>query len=259
MLVDIHNHILFGLDDGAQTSQDSIQMAKQAAENGITHIIATPHHKNGKYNNPSSTVQSRVEEVNQLLNINNIPLTVVPGMEISLYADLINDIKSKTNDLLTLNRTGKYVLIELPDLYIPANTEMFFYELQIAGLVPIIAHAERNAEFYKDPNRLYTFIQKGALAQITAGSLIGTFGKKLETFSAKLLKYHLAHFIASDAHNVNRRGSNIQAAYTYLEKQFSASFADYFRDNAIKILKGEDFTVIQPKKFVKKRWFFNFT
>lgn len=249
MMADIHNHILFGIDDGAKTPDDSIQIASQAVWNGITHIIATPHYKRGSFYNPSGKILKRVAEVNQLLSMQSIPLTVLPGMEITFYKDLANDLRNVNSDLLTLNNTKKYILIELPKAYIPPETEMVFYEMQLSGVVPIIAHPERNEVFREQPNKLYSFIQKGSLAQITAGSLNGLFGKEIQKFSLKLLKHYLVHFVASDAHGVNRRAANLPAAYKYIKRRFSASYTAYLQENAVKVIKGEDFTVPQPVRF----------
>lgn len=255
MLVDIHNHILFGLDDGAQNIDETARMARQAVKNGITHIIATPHHKNGKYDNPATVILSRVNEVNNLLQTLEIPLTVLPGMEIHLHGDIVKGLKQSPTDLLTLNQTNKYILIELPYSHIPHFTEEIFYELQLLGYVPVIAHAERNREFQKHPNQLYNLIQKGALAQITAASVTGVFGRELQKFSRRLFKHSLVHFIATDAHNTDRRGFELKSAYEYINLHFSEKHVRYLQENAIKLVNDLDFSVWQPSKFEKRTKF----
>ncbi|MCA1031096.1 tyrosine protein phosphatase [Bacillus timonensis] len=254
MKVDIHSHLLFDLDDGAATPYDTITLAKKAVELGITHVIATPHHKNGMYSNPPDTIRKRVFEVNKLLQNMNIPLKVFPGMEIKLYGDLVTDLE-KENELLTLNNTKKYVLIELPQSHIPHYTEEIFFHLQLKGYIPILSHVERNKVFQKDPERLYNLVQKGALTQVTAGSIIGTFGYKVQKFTLALVRHQLVHFIASDAHNENR-SFQLPLAYQFIETNFSSKLSNYFIKNSIHVLYGVEFPILDASKVErKKKWF----
>lgn len=258
MIVDIHSHILPGLDDGAKSWQESIIMAKQAVDTGITHVIATPHHKNGTFVNDPINIRKRTVEINRVLNEQEIPLEVLPGMEYHLHRDVSSDLKNIKQNMISLCEGNKYLLIELPYTHIPHFTEWIICQLQVMGYIPIIAHPERNAEIKKKPNRLFDLINHGALAQVTAASIVGLFGEKSQRFTLKLLEHHLVHFIASDAHHTVSRSFDLVSAYRYGEKYFSKEYMAYMADNAIHVINGTLFSIIPPKKFEKRKKLFFF-
>ncbi|WP_214481800.1 CpsB/CapC family capsule biosynthesis tyrosine phosphatase [Bacillus sp. SM2101] len=254
MIVDIHNHILYGLDDGATTLKDTIDMAKKAIQFGISHVVATPHHDLKKYYNPPTKIYEKIDEVNRLLKSENMPLTVCPGMEIGIYEDIIKDLES--NKLIYLNDSHKYLLIELPNEYIPRYTEEIFEKLKFMGYVPIIAHVERNAEIRRHPTKLLHLINQGALAQVTAASVIGLLGHRLQKVTLALIKQNLVHFIASDAHNTNTRSFDLVCAYKFLDKKLSIHYSNYFKENALHIIKGTPIiTAVKLQK--RKKLLFN--
>jgi protein-tyrosine phosphatase len=254
MRVDIHNHILWGLDDGARTKEDTLSMARMAIDNGITHVIATPHHQNGIYNNPYEIVMERVEEANELLKEHSLPLTILPGMEIRLYGDIIHDFQRVERTLLALNDGNRYILIELPDDHVPRYTSKLLFDLQVEGFVPIIAHPERNREIREQPNMLHKIVEKGALTQLTAGSVLGLFETELQKFSRSLIEHDLVHLIASDAHNTAHRGFALKQAYKWINENIGREYTKTFEINAENILYGEDIYVAEPRRFEKKRF-----
>lgn len=257
MIVDIHSHILSGLDDGAESLEETILMAHQAAGTGISHVIATPHHQNGTYINDPAKILKHTAALNLILNEQKIPLKILPGMELHLYGDISRDLENIKQNILPLGENNKYILIEFPYTYIPHFTESIFYQLQLRGYIPIIAHPERNAEIKQQPNRLFDLINHGALAQVTAASVVGLFGKSSQQFTLKLIKHNLVHFIASDAHNTTNRSYELDSAYAYMEEHFSKEHKDYLADNAIHVVNGTEFNIIPPIKFEKrKKWFF---
>ncbi|MGM7680703.1 tyrosine-protein phosphatase [Cytobacillus sp. Hm23] len=249
MVVDIHNHILYGLDDGATTLTDTIDMAKKAIEFGISHVVATPHQDFKNYYNPPTNIYEKLDEVNRLLKSENIPLTICPGMEIGLYEGIIKDLER--NQLISLNDSHKYLLIELPSEYIPHYTEEIFKKMKSMGYVPIIAHAERNAEIRRHPTKLLHLINQGALAQVTAASVIGLWGHRLQKVTLSLIKQNLVHFIASDAHNTNSRSFDLVCAYTFLDKKLSLHYSNYFKENALHIINGTP--IITAVKLQKRK------
>ncbi|BCB05666.1 tyrosine-protein phosphatase [Bacillus sp. KH172YL63] len=253
MIVDIHNHILHGVDDGPETLEESILMAEQAVDAGITHVIATPHRENGLHLNRAKPIIHQVMEFNRELQFRSIPLTVLPGMEIHLYGEVAEDLQKIDSVLLTLNETNKYVLIELPDSHYPSYTELILYKLQLVGYVPVIAHVERNEELRKKPELLYSLFQKGALFQVNAGSILGKFGKTIQKFVYELIKYNHVHVVASDAHNLRSRNFTLAESYKAIQHEFSAMYTNYFRANAIYIANGMDFSSFQPEKMRRKQ------
>lgn len=260
MIVDIHNHILPGLDDGPKNWEETISLAKQAVETGINHVIATPHHKHVHrehfYENEPLNILEQVKSANKMLKENKIPLTLYPGLEIHLYEEILNDLDSKFESFLSLNDNGKFLLIELPCHYYPSHTEEALKRIQKKGFIPIIAHPERNRVLRSNPEKIYSLVQDGALVQITAGSLTGHHGSRLKNFSLHLLDHDLVHFVASDAHHHIRRKFELASSYEYINEKFSIELNRYLKDNAVRILEGIDVSINTPRKIDKKRQYF---
>lgn len=252
MMIDIHCHILPGIDDGAKDINDSIEMAKQAVNEGITSIIATPHHKNGKYENTKQQIIQKVAELNQALQQQNIPLQILPGQESRIYGEMLEDYHK--GQLLSLNNTGKYIFVELPSSHVPRYTEKLLFDLQLQGLTPIIVHPERNTEIIESPDLLYNLVKKGACSQVTAASLTGAFGKKIKKFSLQLIETNLTHFIASDAHNVSTRSFKMNEAISIVDKEFGLDYIYMFRENAELLVNGQTMIIEPPQEVRRKRF-----
>lgn len=234
-MIDIHSHILPGMDDGARNIQESIEMARKAVEQGVTNIIATPHYHKGKYDNHKEKVDGETRKLNQVLDELEIPLKVWPGQEIRITDELLEDYHR--NQILALN-DSQYILLELPSHHVPRYTERLMYDLQIKRITPIIAHPERNLEIMRNPYLLERLIWHGAYSQITAGSITGKFGWRVKRFSKYLIDSGLTHFIASDAHNVGKRGFHLKEAYKMVQKNFGKEVVNVFNENAESVLYG---------------------
>ncbi|EOV9526563.1 tyrosine-protein phosphatase [Bacillus cytotoxicus] len=252
-MIDLHCHILPGIDDGAQTITDSLAMAKQAVSEGIHTIVATPHHQNGKYVNERVHVLQKVNQLNEELKQHDIPLNILPGQEVRLYGDLLEDYEA--GKIVTLNETNKYVLIEFPSNHVPRYTDQLLYELRVKGIIPIIVHPERNAELIERPERLYDLVNKGTLTQVTAGSLLGKFGKKIKKFSLQLVEHNLTHMIASDAHNTTSRGFHLGASYELIEKEFGTNIMSDLRENSYLLIGGQAIYKEEPEQIRRKKLF----
>jgi protein-tyrosine phosphatase len=251
-MIDIHSHILPGIDDGARTMKDSIDMAKLAVSEGIHTIIATPHHMNSHYENPKSDILKLVDQVNEELKKQQIDLLVLPGQECRIYGELIEDYRN--GDLLPLNKHSQYIFIEFPSNSVPRYTDRLFYELQNEGLIPVIVHPERNVEITARPDKLYNLVKNGAVTQITASSLTGHFGKNIQKFSRQLIEANLTHFVASDAHNVTNRAFKMDEALDLIEEKYGIDMVYYFTENAELLIDGKNIYKEIPEK-VKKRKF----
>ena len=127
LMIDIHSHILFGVDDGAQSMEDSIKMAKLAVKEGIHQIVATPHHRNGHYNNSKLEIIQKVNDLNNVLQDEGIHLKVVPVQELRIYEELIEDFDN--NEVLTINDSGTHMLIEFSSAHVPRYAEKLLYDL----------------------------------------------------------------------------------------------------------------------------------
>lgn len=241
-MIDLHCHILPGIDDGAKDIEDSIDMARAAVAEGITHILATPHYKNGHWNNEKKDILVLVDELQKELDARDIPLTIFPGQEVRINGELFEDL---TEDKVQfIDEGNQHVLIEFPTPSIPAYTESLFFELQKEGITPIIVHPERNRAVLKDPNVLLPFVEKGALTQLTAASYTGGFGKSIQKVSKQLIEANLVHFIASDAHNVSSRSFHMKEAYRKLEKEFGREKVKEYQQVTKDLVNGE--VIVSP-------------
>ncbi|CAH0136279.1 Tyrosine-protein phosphatase YwqE [Peribacillus sp. Bi96] len=249
-MIDLHCHIIPGVDDGSLDMQESMAMAKKAVEAGITHLFATPHHLNERYVNVKDDIIDRVFELNECLQQEKIPISVHPGQELRIHRELF--VSLEKGEVLTLDNTYKYLLLELPSGHVPSYTQELIYELLLKGITPIIVHPERNKELIKNHDLLFKLVQEGALTQLTSGSIIGLFGKNIKSFSKKILEHNLAHFIATDAHNVGSRGFSLQEAYETITKTFGNERTFYFKENAEQLIKGQSPSIVKPVKFKKK-------
>lgn len=252
MIIDLHCHILPEVDDGAKHLTESIEMARAAVRQGISVITATPHHKNGKFDNEWNSVKEKTEKLNETLKQEGIPLTVVPGQEIRLYGELLEDFSA--GNCGGLNQSN-YFLIEFPSNHVPRYAERLIFDMMMAGLNPIIAHPERNSEIAQNPDLLYKLVKQGATAQLTAASITGTFGSKIKKFSFELLNANLVHFIASDAHDLKYRSFHMQEAFAEVEEQFGLDAVEYFKDNADCVIRNEAIYKEPPERIKKKKFF----
>lgn len=252
-MIDLHSHILYGIDDGAKTMEDSVDMARKAISEGITHLLATPHYKNGHWDNEKKDILPLVAELQEELDARNIPLTVFPGQEVRINGELLDDIKD--DRLQFIDEENQYILIEFPTPSIPVYTEKMFYELQLLGVTPVIVHPERNRAVLEDPDVLLPFIEKGALAQVTAASYAGKLGKQTQKVSEQLIEANLVHIIASDAHNTSSRSFHMKAAFEKLQKDFGIAKVEEFHQTAKNLVNGEIIVTPTPTKVKRRKMF----
>lgn len=201
-MIDIHLHILPGVDDGPETLEESLELAQALVQEGIHAAIATPHYNDEFPQRSAGEIQARVYELQQHLNRYQIPLRLFAGHEALIKPGLLEDIQA--GRLATLNQS-RYLLLELWNTTWLPETERVIFTLRAGGIIPILAHPERYRAIQDDPSRLARLAQQGVLAQLTASSLLGTQGKTARRCAEHLLKKRLVHFIASDAHGLHRR------------------------------------------------------
>jgi protein-tyrosine phosphatase len=251
-MIDIHCHILPGVDDGAQSLSDSLSMARMAVNQGIRKIVATPHHLNNSYENPKHSIIERVKELNEALRLEKIDLEVLPGQEVRIHGEMLQGYEM--GEILPVNHTA-YILVEFPSNHVPRYTERLFYDLQMSRLIPVIVHPERNQEIIENPDLLYRFVKKGALTQITAASVCGDFGKKIRNFSLQLVEANQTHLIASDAHNIKNRSFKMSEAFEVIEKKYGINAVFLFKENAELLIEGKYIYKEDPEHIKKKKLF----
>lgn len=252
-MIDINCHILPQVDDGSSHYTESLIMAKQAMDEGIHTIIATPHHQKGRFPNTKDEIIAKTDELIEYFRRENVHLNVLPGQESHIDGNLIKDYDA--GEIMTLGGKSKYTLIELPTDHVPGYTNQLFYELQLKGLTPIIAHPEHNRELIKSPGKLYSLIKNGATAQLTARSIMGDKGKKIQRFAHELIEANLVHFIASGAHFTKRNAFRLAEAMNLVHKKYGADKFKYFLTNADYVVQGKDIYKEVPERIKKKKFF----
>jgi protein-tyrosine phosphatase len=237
-MIDIHTHILPGVDDGAETVQDSIQMIEQAIELGVEAICATPHILNGV----NSTSQEKINRAFQLIHSQvderKLKIKLILGSEIYIRKDM-NSL-SRFN-FFSLNQTGRYILMELPLGQLPSSLDRLIYDLRLQGITPIIAHPERSISEKSQLKDIENLIRLGALMQINAGSLLSHYGKLARKMGECLLTRNLIHIMASDAHNPSSRSVAVlpQAFRRVSQLLGKRKAEELIMYTPYKILKGE--------------------
>ncbi|ARI76282.1 tyrosine-protein phosphatase [Halobacillus mangrovi] len=250
-MIDLHSHILPRVDDGAVSLKDSIEMAKAAVEDGITEIVATPHHKTTRFDNYKSEILPKVNKLNEALAEQGIPLTVLPGQETRVYGDFVDDLQN--GEILTINEHTNYVLVEFPHAQVPWFAKQLLYNLQMGGYRPIIVHPERNEQLIEEPDLLYEFVSNGAFTQLTAGSICGHFGKEYKKFSYELMNANLAHLISCDAHNTSHRGFCLTEAYTAVRAEYGLERVFFFAENAEAVVEGNMVDTFEPEQVKRSK------
>ncbi|WP_342554633.1 CpsB/CapC family capsule biosynthesis tyrosine phosphatase [Paenibacillus sp. FSL R7-0652] len=248
-MVEMHCHILSGLDDGPVRMEQSVAMAEKAAASGITSIIATPHHLNGQYHNEPMVVNQAVHMLRAELAKRNIRLQVRPGQEIRVHDRLIEDLYAGKCCTLAGSR---YMLLELPFGHIPSQFPEILHELRIAGITPIIAHPERNLVILKKPMLLSDYLNQGGLCQLTAQSFTGLFGRKVQKWCFHFCKENGFHFISSDAHDVRLRTFELNGAYRLIARKFDYSVVQILKENAALLWCNQ--TVEGQKPPIRRRY-----
>jgi protein-tyrosine phosphatase len=249
-LVDIHSHILSGLDDGAKTLEDSVAMLRLAADSGTTDIVATPH-ANTEFTFEPGLIDEKIAELQEAAG----PLPRIHrGCDFHLTLENIEDALNHPAKYAINHRC--YLLVEFSDLLIPRTTQEIFDRLQGAGLTPIVTHPERNGLLHTRLDQLQAWVENGALVHVTAGSLLGGFGRTAKSVATDLMNRNLVHFIASDAHDTKYRTPDLRDAYQCVEKTWSASVAKLLFTTAPQaVIAGEEIMLLDPVSPPRKKWY----
>ena len=221
-MLDIHHHLLAGLDDGATSLDISLEMARIAVAEGITHVVCTPH-ANGQYVYDRRLVEHKIAELQWRLDEEEIPLKLGRGCDFHMSYDNIQEAKVDP-EKYSVNGLG-YLLVELPDYGVSHNLTETFYQLQLAGLTPILTHPERNATLQTDEARMMEWLRGGVLVQVTAGSVTGKMGKAAQKMALRLLEKRWVHFLATDAHNTTSRPPQMREAFELVAEKYGQDYA----------------------------------
>lgn len=259
-MIDIHTHILPGVDDGPDTMSEALEIIRMASDDGVKGMVSTSHilHKiddeiNAKY-------KSVFDELKQQVQQEKISVELWLASEVHLHSQF--DLKY---DLMTFNQNKKYMLVELPMHDVPADTGDTLFNLSIEGIIPILAHPARNSRIRQHLKQAYRLVERGVLMQLNAGSITGHFGKDVKKTAFRMLDHQMVHFVASDCHGTNRRSPILSEAFHVVQKKWGEETAHLlFQENPYKavhaetIFPGYPIPLNQKPKGVRKRkkWFF---
>lgn len=221
-MIDIHCHLLPGIDDGPRDELQALELARALVANGVSYVVCTPHIYAGVFDNTRAEIQACFSSFEVLLKAEHIPLQIAYGAEVRLCGELI--LWARNGDLPYLGeaRGRKTLLIELPDGQVPLGTDKLLFQLCKMGIQPVVVHPERNKQIMMKPALAQVLVDAGAKLQVTASSVIGMFGKPAQDAAATLLKAGLVSVIASDSHNTKGRAPKMREAGEWIEERFGA-------------------------------------
>lgn len=222
-MVDLHHHLLPGLDDGSPDLATSVEMARIAEAEGITHIVCTPHANSRFHFNPSRNA-TLLAELRRALDTAGIRVALGHGCDFHISYDNVRDALANPSRY-SINGHD-YLLIELPEYSISPNMQETLYELRLNGLIPILTHPERNPILQRDPDRMLPWLRDGLLCQVTAGSVLGDMGREAEKLAKRMLENRWIHFVATDAHNTTSRAPRMRKAHDLIAKRYGPTYAD---------------------------------
>jgi protein-tyrosine phosphatase len=251
-LIDLHNHLLPGIDDGAKRLEETLQFLRIALTDGVRTVVATPHMKPGVYDNRRVTILESVAMVREAQRGSDTEgVTLLPGAEVYFTADVVR--QAKAGELMTVADRGKFLLLELPYQQIPMRVEDTIFQLKILGITPIMAHPERVAYYLEDMERVVTSVRLGALTQVTGASITGRFGSKAREFAHEMLERGLVHVVASDSHDVSYRPPTLSdAVRTVAQICGEAAARRMVEDTPRAILDGLEVEIGEPQEALSK-------
>ena len=257
-MVDIHHHLLWGLDDGAKDIETSIAMVEASAADGVTHVVCTPH-ANGTYDFQPAVNAAKLAELRDRLDASGIVIEIGLGCDFHLSYDNILAAKEDPSRF-SVNGLG-YLMVELPDYGIPRGLTETFYELQLAGLIPVLTHPERNPTIQQDLPRLAEWMRGGVLVQVTGDSVTGRMGKTAQRIAHELLAKRWVHFLATDAHNLSSRPPRLSEARDTVAKKYGEAYAESLvTTNPHAVFTGQTIVPAEEpidlyEEFKEKNWF----
>ena len=236
-MIDIHCHLLPGVDDGPKTWEETLAMVALGMEEGIESFVVTPHILDDLSAEKDRLLRAKFSELEERLDAKGLRVEVVLGAEIFYQFGLEN---IRDLEVATFGGNGCYFLLELPLTPFPPHLEQVSFRLQTMKLCPILAHAERYAGYSGNMKRLRELVRRGMLVQINSGSLTGRFGRRIRKMAHKLLTENLVHFVATDAHNTTTRPPLLRAAVDVVaELKGSEEVQRLFHVNPAKAIRGE--------------------
>ena len=252
-MIDLHCHILPGVDDGPTVMEEAVAMARAAVQDGITTVVATPHSVVWAFAGCEGATRKKVAAMRAELASHGVELELLAGIEARVTPDL--PALFARGHVFTLNGS-RYILVEFPFDVLPNFVEQTLFELQLRQLVPVIAHPERNSEIARNPGILHRLVSRGMLVQVTSGSLLGDFGHRTQQTAELLVAHRLAHIIASDAHSAKWRLPSLLEATARATRLIGREAAEAMVTTVpAAILRDEEMAIPEPRPVERQTWF----
>lgn len=250
-MIDIHCHLVYGVDDGSRTIEDTIGMLKEAKEAGFTDIILTPHYSE-YFSVPAKEIKERIDNIKS--KSQDLGINLYHGNEIYSSSHMIEDIRNQ--EAVTLNNS-RYVLFEFPMNQKILSMDEIIYRILDDGKIPVLAHPERYKYVQENPNMIMDYIERGLLCQSNYGSIIGRYGKEAKETVKKLLTHNMIHFLGSDNHRTNTVYKEMPETITELEKLIGRELlVELSIENPRRILNNENIDIDDPIEIKARTWKF---
>ena len=211
-MIDLHSHILPGIDDGARTISDSLRIARQSVEQGVTHMLCTPHIHQGIFDNDRNSIQLSFDSLTEELDKEHIPLKLAVGSEVRITPEIINWVLSSAIPYIGQWHGKHALLLELPHSHVPPGVENLIKWCLKHNIQPVIPHPERNRDIMADYKKLLMLDRLGCIFQVTAGVFASRFSERSLEVAQQMLKDGLITYVASDVHNIDRRPNDMKIA-----------------------------------------------
>lgn len=235
MLIDLHSHVLFGVDDGPETFELSMEMLRFAAGKGIRAVVATPHILDSFQS--EELILSHFRKLTSAVIEEKIPLDLFLGSEINFQFGIEDIIESGVG---TYRGMGRYFLVETTLTHFPKHFEETIYRIVATGRTPVFAHPERVGPIVGDIDLIRRLTEAGVLLQVNSGSLLGRFGSRIKDYAWELVEKKYVHFVASDAHGMRHRAFNLDEAWKEVRTRIDEDTADRLMfENPLRLLMGE--------------------
>ncbi|ENH98098.1 phosphotyrosine protein phosphatase [Gracilibacillus halophilus YIM-C55.5] len=250
-MIDIHPYILPLHENGPNHMQGAVEIAREAERDGVHTIIAAPKYHPDTSEFLINDIHTTVDGLNAKLKEENIEVIILAAETIRLHGDLLEEVEQ--HHVTAIGSSESYVLIDVPNHQLPMYFSEVIYDMQLKQYKPVFIHPEKNSLFIEEPNAIYDFVKKGALVQISATSLLGKNGRKIQKFSRRLLEHQLVHFLGSGAKTPNDYA--LEKAYQYITKEFGAHQSEQLQLNVKNMLRGETVISDEPVRLRKKKLF----
>lgn len=225
-MYDLHCHIIPGIDDGAKDMQEALALLQIAEQEGISHMVITPHINPGHFDNTSSIIQQGLSELKAASSNAGLKIQLAAAAEVRLSAEILTWAERDMLPFIGSYQGFNVLLLEFPHSHIPAGSDKLVKWLLSKNILPMIAHPERNRDVQSDPAKLSPFIRLNCLFQLTASSVLGDMGERSTALSIQLLKQKLFHVMATDSHNLLRRPPKLRQAAQQVSELVSADYAE---------------------------------